>query len=32
MGRKRLQELGQRMLAARPAAPKNPLELKSAKA
>ncbi|MEU7791050.1 hemerythrin domain-containing protein [Amycolatopsis sp. NPDC049159] len=32
MGRKRLQELGQRMIDARSAAPKNPLELKSAKA
>jgi len=32
MGRKRLQELGQKMIDARPAAPKNPLELKSAKA
>ncbi|MEV6878957.1 hemerythrin domain-containing protein [Amycolatopsis sp. NPDC051128] len=32
MGRKRLQELGQRMIDARSNAPKNPLELKSAKA
>jgi hemerythrin superfamily protein len=32
MGRKRLQELGQRMIDARSDAPKNPLELKSAKA
>lgn len=32
MGRKRLQELGQRMIDARPDAPKNPLELKSAHA
>lgn len=32
MGRKRLQELGQRMIDARKKAPKNPLELKSAKA
>lgn len=32
MGRKRLQELGQRMIDARSSAPKNPLELKSAKA
>ena len=32
MGRKRLQELGQRMIDARGDAPKNPLELKSAKA
>ncbi|MEV6648545.1 hemerythrin domain-containing protein [Amycolatopsis sp. NPDC051371] len=32
MGRKQLQELGQRMIDARSAAPKNPLELKSAKA
>nr|WP_257920625.1 hemerythrin domain-containing protein [Amycolatopsis iheyensis] len=32
MGRKRLQELGQRMLDARGDAPKNPLELKSATA
>ncbi|WP_370962418.1 hemerythrin domain-containing protein [Amycolatopsis sp. cg9] len=32
MGRKRLQELGQRMIDARSGAPENPLELKSAKA
>jgi len=32
MGRKRLQELGRRMIDARSEAPKNPLELKSAKA
>jgi hemerythrin superfamily protein len=32
MGRKRLQELGKRMIDARSNAPKNPLELKSAKA
>jgi hypothetical protein len=32
MGRKQLQELGQRMSDARSAAPKNPLDLKSAKA
>jgi hemerythrin superfamily protein len=32
MGRKRLQELGQRMIDARSDAPKNPLELKSARA
>jgi hemerythrin superfamily protein len=32
MGRKHLQELGQRMIDARSKAPKNPLDLKSAKA
>jgi hemerythrin superfamily protein len=32
MGRKRLQELGRRMIDARSNAPKNPLDLKSAKA
>ena len=32
MGRKRLQELGQRMLDARPSAPKDPLKLSSAHA
>ncbi|MFJ7214743.1 hemerythrin domain-containing protein [Amycolatopsis sp. NPDC098790] len=32
LGRKKLQELGQRMIDARGDAPKNPLELKSAKA
>ena len=32
MGRKQLQELGQRMIDARSKAPKNPLDLKSAKA
>jgi hypothetical protein len=32
MGRKQLQELGQRMIDARADAPKNPLDLKSAKA